>query len=89
MASYIKRLVLALTLIKEHIVAAWTKDMGAFFDTLTPVDDTLDLWDQLLEEFACQFQDPQKAEQACVKLQLLRMTWPNIDQYIANFEQLA
>jgi Zinc knuckle/Retrotransposon gag protein len=89
MASYLKRLALALTLIKGPIMAAWTKDMGAFFDTLTPVNDIPDLWDQFLEEFAHQFQDLQKVERARVKLQSLRMVWPNIDQYIADFEKLA
>jgi Retrotransposon gag protein len=89
MASYIQRLALTLTLIKGPLVAAWTKDMGAFFDTLTPVDDVPDLWDQFLDEFARQFQDTQKAERAHVKLQSLRMTWPNIDQYIADFEKLV
>jgi hypothetical protein len=89
MTSYIQHLALTLTLIKGPIVAAWTKDMGAFFDTLTPIDDIPNLWDQFLDEFARQFQDSQKAERACVKLQSLRMTWPNIDQYIADFEKLA
>jgi hypothetical protein len=89
MTSYIQRLALTLTLIKGPIVAAWTKDMGAFFDTLTPIDNVPDLWDQFLDEFAHQFQDSQKAEQARVKLQLLRMMWPNINQYIADFEKLA
>jgi hypothetical protein len=89
MALYIKRLALTLTLIKGPIVATWTKDMGVFFDTLTPIDDVPDLWDQFLNEFAHQFQDLQKAEQARVKLQSLRMVWPNIDQYIADFEKLV
>jgi Retrotransposon gag protein len=89
MTSYIQRLALTLTLIKGPIVAAWTKDMGAFFDTLTLIDDVPDLWDQFLDEFTCQFQDSQKAERAHVKLQSLRMTWPNVDQYIADFEKLA
>jgi hypothetical protein len=52
MASYIQRLALTLTLIKGPIMATWTKDMGVFFDTLTPIDDVPDLWDQFLDKFA-------------------------------------
>jgi hypothetical protein len=37
MTSYIQRLALTLTLTKGPIVAAWAKDMGGFFDTLTPI----------------------------------------------------
>ena len=89
MASYIKRVALTLTLLKGPLVASWAKDMGVFYDTLVPADDVPDLWEQFLGEFARQFQDSQKSERARVKLQSLRMTWPNIDQYIADFEQLA
>ena len=59
MASYLKRIALTLTLLKGHIVASWAKDMGVFFNTLTPADDVIDVWDQFLDEFARQFQDTQ------------------------------
>ena len=89
MESYIKRVSLALTLIKGHLVAGWTRDMGAWVDALGPQDDIPAVWDQFLDEFDAQFMDTQQAERARMALQSLQMKWPEIDQYITNFEQLA
>jgi Retrotransposon gag protein/Zinc knuckle len=89
MNSYLKRIALALTLIKGPLVAGWTRDFGNFFDTLTAADDIPATWAAFLDEFAHQFQDTQREERAKVKLQALRMKWPEIDAYISQFEQLA
>jgi len=42
-----------------------------------------------LDEFAMQFQDSQHVQRAMIKLKQLKMKWPNIDQYINNFEKLV
>src|ERR1700747_2834142 len=89
MESYIKRVSLMLTLIKGHLVAGWTHDMGTWVDALGPQDDIPAVWDQFLHEFDAQCMDTQRAERARMALQSLRMKWPEIDQYIADFEQLA
>ena len=47
------------------------------------------MWDQFLDEFRAQFQDTQKADRARIKLENLKMQFPNIDQYISTFEELA
>ena len=59
MESYIKRVSLALTLIKGHLVVGWTCDMGTWVDALGPQDDIPAVWDQFLDEFDAQFMDTQ------------------------------
>ena len=53
------------------------------------IDDIKDVWDQFLDTFTEQFQDSQKDECARTELENIKMTWPLIDQYIQDFEQLA
>ena len=53
------------------------------------IDNIEDVWDQFLDAFAEQFQDSQKGECACTGLENIKMTWPLVDQYIQDFEQLA
>ena len=53
------------------------------------IDNIEDVWDQFLDAFAEQFQDSQKGERTCTSLENIKMTWPLIDQYIQDFEQLA
>ena len=53
------------------------------------IDDIEDVWVQFLDAFAEQFQDSQKGERARTGLESIKMTWPLIDQYIQDFEQLA
>jgi hypothetical protein len=89
MNSYLKRIVLALTLIKGPLVANWVRDFGDFFNMLGPADDVPAAWQAFLNKFAQQFQDTQREEKAKLKLQGLRMKWPEINAYISQFEQLA
>jgi hypothetical protein len=63
--------------------------MGNFLDGLTPADNIPDLWTQFLEEFGQQFQDMQKEDHARAQMEELRMKFPEIDTYIAKFEELA
>ena len=57
--------------------------------TGSSIDDIEDVWDQFLDAFAEQFQDSQKGKHARMGLKNIKMTWPLIDQYIQDFEQLA
>ena len=88
--SPMKKVAFTLTLIKGEDTAGWTRDLGAWLDRLDPaVDNVPALWDQFLLEFADQFQDTQREDRARVKLEQFTMKFPEIDQYIAQFEELA
>jgi hypothetical protein len=87
--SPIKKIVFTLMLIKGPDTARWTWDMGNFLDGLGPTDNIPVLWTQFLEEFRQQFQDTQKEDRAHAQLEGLRMCFPEIDSYIAKFEELA
>ena len=89
MNSYIQRVALALTLIQGPLVAKWHKNIGEWIDRLTPQDDIQAVWDHFLDKFASQFQDSQRAQRAMIELKQLKMKWPNIDQYINDFEKLV
>jgi hypothetical protein len=85
----IKKIVFTLMLIKGEDTAGWTRDMGDFLDGLTPADNISDLWTPFLAEFGQQFQDTPKEDWACTQLEGLRMCFPEINMYIAKFEELA
>jgi hypothetical protein len=87
--SPIKKIAFTLMLIKGEDTVGWTRDMGDFLDGLTPTDNIPDLWMQFLLEFGQQFQDTQRGDQAHAQLEGLQMHFPDIDQYIAKFEELA
>jgi Retrotransposon gag protein/Zinc knuckle len=88
--SPMKKIAFTLTLIKGPETAGWTHDIGYMLDGLDPDTDNVPaLWQQFLYEFEDQFQDTQKEERARDKLGNLKMRFPHIDQYIAEFEELA
>jgi hypothetical protein len=87
--SPIKKIVFTLMLIKGPDTTGWTRDMGAMLDGLNLADNVPELWMQFLEEFAQQFQDMQKEDRARAQLKGLQMKFPDIDAYIAKFEELA
>jgi hypothetical protein len=88
--SPIKKVAFTLTLIKGSEVAGWTHDIGVWIDMLDPVADNLpDVWDTFLIEFATQFQDSSREEQARIDLKNCHMRYPYIDEYISKFEGLA
>jgi len=88
--SPIKKVTLTLTLMKGPQVAGWTRDMGTWLDTLNPVLDNIpDVWDQFLYEFSQQFQDSQRENRARGKIECCIMKFPEIDDYIARFEDLS
>jgi len=71
-------------------VAGWTRDMGTWLDTLNPILDNIpDVWDQFLYEFSQQFQDSQRENRARGEIECCTMRFPEIDDYIARFEDLS
>jgi hypothetical protein len=88
--SPIKKVAFTLTLIKGPEVAGWTRDIGAWINTMDPVADNLpEVWDTFLVEFATQFQDLSREERAHIDLENCHMRYPLIDEYISKFEGLA
>jgi len=88
--SPIKKVALTLTLMKGPQVAGWTRDMGTWLDTLDPILDNIpDVWDQFLYEFSQQFQDSQRENRARGEIERCTMKFPEIDDYIARFEDLS
>ena len=88
--SWIRKVVIACTYIQGPLVDKWVNRAIDWLLRLDPaIDDIEDVWDQFLDAFAEQFQDSQKGERARTGLENIKMTWPLIDQYIQDFEQLA
>jgi hypothetical protein len=84
-----KKIAFTLMLIKGANTTGWTRDIGTFMDGLDPGDNILELWTQFLVKFGQQFQDTQKEDWARAQLEGLHMNFPEIDTYIAKFEELA
>ena len=57
--------------------------------TLQPTDDNNITYQQFIMNFRNCFMDSQKAPRARIELQMLKMTWPEIDEYISKFESIA
>jgi hypothetical protein len=87
--SPIKKVAFTLTLVKGENVQGWVRDMGTWLDTLDAADNVPAVWTQFLAEFDTQFMDSQRADKARIKLNAHKMTYPDIDQYISGFEELA
>ena len=88
--SPIKKAALTLTLIKGPEVAGWVCNIGHWIDQLNPTLENVPfVWEQFLLEFARQFHDSQQEDRARIKLENLHMTFPDIDGYISQFEDLA
>jgi Retrotransposon gag protein len=88
--SPIRKVSIALTLIQGPQVATWVRDMGAWIDSLNPVEDNIQFtWDTFVQEFTEHFIDSQEQERARLDLDRCRMCFPEIDQYIADFKELV
>jgi Retrotransposon gag protein len=88
--SPMRKVSIALTLIQGSQVATWVRDMGAWIDSLDPVDDDIQFtWDTFVQEFMEHFTDYQDQQRAQLDLDRCKMRFPEIDQYIANFEELV
>jgi hypothetical protein len=85
-----KKVALTLTLIKGPEVAGWVHNMGHWIDELYPAIDNVPMvWEQFQLEFACQFQDSQREDRACIKIENICMHFPEVDKYISQFKELA
>jgi Retrotransposon gag protein len=88
--SPIHKVSIALTLFQGQQTAAWVCDMGAWVDSLDPVnDDIQEVWTTFIQEFNNHFADSQLQQRARLKLNKCRMHFPDIDQYISDFEDLV
>jgi hypothetical protein len=88
--SPIKRVAFMLSHISGEETAGWRREMGNFLDTLDPIADNIPaVWDQFLTEFREQFQDTQRENRARSQIENHKMRFPEIDQYISSFEELA
>ena len=56
---------------------------------LQSADDNLATYQQFIQNFCNCFMDSQKAQRARIELQALKMTWPEIDEYIFKFKSIA
>ena len=89
LASFIKRIMIALMCIKGPEVNRWTQQQLEWLMTLQPIDDNNTTYQQFIANFHARFMDSQKAQRARIELQTLKMTWPEIDEYISKFESIA
>ena len=89
LASFIKRIAIALTCIKGPEVNQWTQQQLKWLMTLHPADNNNTTYQQFITNFHNCFMDSQKAQRARIELQMLKMTWPEIDEYISKFESIT
>jgi hypothetical protein len=88
--SWIRRVAIALTFIKGPTVDKWALNQGDWVDRLDPlIEDVPDVWLHFLIEFRNQFQDTQAEERARLQIESMKMKWPDVDQYIQDFERVA
>ena len=64
--------------------------MGMWIDSLDPVNnDIQEVWDTFIQEFNNHFADLQLQQRARLKLDRCKMRFPDVDQYILDFEDLV
>jgi Retrotransposon gag protein len=64
--------------------------MGAWIDPLDLVNnDIQEVWDTFVQEFNDHFSDSQLQQRVRLELDKCKMRFPNIDQYISDFEELV
>jgi Retrotransposon gag protein len=88
--SAIHKVSITLTLFQGQQTTAWVRDMGAWIDSLNPVNDDIpEVWTTFVQEFNDHFADSQSQQRARLHLDQCKMRFPDIDQYISNFEDLV
>jgi Retrotransposon gag protein len=71
-------------------VAAWVRDIGAWIESLDQVlDDVQLVWDTFVQEFTEHFMDSQQQQRAHPEQDQCKMHFPDVDQYISDFEELV
>ena len=88
LASFIKRIAITLTCIKGPGVNRWTQQQLEWLMTLQPANDNNTMYQQFIANFQACFMDSQK-QRARIELQMLKMTWPEIDEYISKFKSIT
>ena len=64
--------------------------MGTWIDSLDPVNNNIqEVWDTFMQEFNNHFADLQLQQRARLKLDRCKMRFPDMDQYISDFEDLV
>jgi hypothetical protein len=64
--------------------------MGTWIDSLDLVnDDIQEVWDTFVQEFNDHFSDSQLQQRVRLELDKCKMHFPDIDQYILDFEELV
>ena len=87
--SPIKKVALAITLIKGPDIAGWTRALGELLRALDPVHNNVPtLWEHFERKFRKKFQDSSKQQRARASLSNHCMKWPDVDAYISSFEEL-
>jgi hypothetical protein len=87
--SPIQQVTLALTLIKGEKVNLWVHNMIDSLRRLHPVHHNIpQVWEEFEQVFKDKFVDSTCKLRARNQLEQLKFKYPNIDKYIANFEDL-
>ena len=89
LASFIWRIAITLTCIKGPEVSRWTEQQLKWLLTLQPNDDNHTTYQQFVQNFWNHFMDLQKAQRARIELQMLKMSWLEIDEYVSKFESIT
>ena len=89
LASFIQRIAITLICIKGPEVSQWMEQQLEWLLTLQPNDDNHTTYQQFMQNFRNRFMDSQKAQRARIELQMLKITWPEIDEYISKFESIT
>ena len=64
--------------------------MGAWIDSLDPINnDIQEVWTTFIQEFNDHFTDSQSQQRARLDLDKCKMCFPEVDQYISDFEDLV
>jgi hypothetical protein len=79
----------ALTFMQGPEVVTWAATIGNWLDTLGDHENIPAVWEAFLDQFFYRFQDTTAQEDARQALTKIRITWPDIDQYVADFEELV
>jgi Retrotransposon gag protein len=88
--SAICKVSIALTLFQGQQTAAWVRDMGTWIDSLHPTDDDVhEVWTTFVQEFNDHFADSQLQQRARLELDRCKIRFPDVDQYISDFEDLV
>jgi hypothetical protein len=81
---------ITLTLFQGQQTAAWVRNIGTWIDYLDLAnDDVHEVWTTFIQEFNNHFTDSQLQQQARLELNRCKMRFPDVDQYISNFEDLV